>query len=630
MAYRNIHINTTTNNNQPPTGGNGNQSPTGPLNIQQVLQSDDMPDILIDYADLAEQGKIHTTMFRETITKRLLTSLSTKTHPNVLLIGPAGVGKTAIVEDLAVRIHQKDPLITQVLKDYYHIYELPLSNLIAGSSIRGELEAKLQAVVNFISDPANHAILFLDEIHQLVSNPELKTVGEILKPALARDAMHVIGSTTTQEKNKYWDQAGALTRRFSNVMVNELTADQTKQILEQVLPRFQQSNLPVGVDPACFDQIITVGDQYAATLGTHRPDSALRILDQALAMARIQALELKQQQIPWVPALNRKLIAKAGQTIINSDHNGLTRQTVVNLQTQLQTNLIGQAKAKDVVVQAVQSMVLNLVPQTKPHSFLFPGPTGTGKTEMAKQLATVLFGRPDAFIYLNMTEYAHGESLNRLIGSPRGYIGSNSVQPLPLDGLKTDPFQLVLLDEFEKASPDVQRIFMQALDEGQIQYNDDSTVSFRHAIIIATTNAGADHFDQQPVGFGANPALSEHDVMTALSTNFPPELLNRFEYIVPFNSLTKAEYQAVVALKLNHFLTQLMQQQPDYHFANLPLTVDHPWVVALTDASYNPAKNGRPAERIVRHQIERLLLANPALTDFDPDQLSLPLAESKD
>lgn len=639
MSYRTINTtNVPTNtNNSNPTNNNANNSNQNNqntssnngsgsipvLNIGQAISQSQIPDLLINYENLAKNKKISKVMFREDITNRLLTTLTTKKHPNALLVGDAGTGKTAIVEDLAVRLYEHDAITSAMLGDETKIYELPLTNLVAGSSLVGTLEAKLKDVVDFISDEKNHAILYVDEIHQLTTNQELKTVAEILKPALARGDMHVIGSTTTQEL-KFWQQNPALTRRFSNIIVNELTDAQTINILKMVLPQLQTKGNIVRIDTSLLPEIVRTGNQYAKTLNTHRPDSAITILDQALSMSRLKALTVNSNPVTantnLTPTVTNNIIHQAGRQLVNNNNKDIDSDTITDLKNRFDQYIVGQSVAKEKVLSAMKSIMLDLVPQTKPHSFLFAGLTGTGKTEMAKQLATSLFGSPDRFIYLNMTEYAHDESLNRLIGSPRGYVGSTSAQPLPLDSLKSNPFQIVLLDEFEKAGKDIQRIFMQALDEGAIQYNDGSAVDFSQAIIIATTNAGTEQFNENHVGFNPEQEISEHDLANALSNNFPPELLNRFEYLVSFNAINQSEYADVLAIKYNNLIKEIENTHNKYELYPKTVTKDTGFIKELANQSYDSLKNARPAERTIKHFVEHQIEQDPAQKIFHFDE----------
>jgi ATP-dependent Clp protease ATP-binding subunit ClpA len=616
MTYHNVPTGTTNNNSNSNNNNNNSVPPVLPISAKKALK-DDVPDLLIDYEKLAKKHKIQKVMFRDNIINRLLTILTTKNHPNALLVGEAGTGKTAIVKDLAVRLYEADPIVTAMLGDKTKIYELPLTNLVAGSGIMGTMEAKLDNVVKFISNPKNNAILYLDEIHQLTTTQSLKEVAEILKPALASGELHVIGSTTTQEL-KFWRSNPALTRRFSNLIVDELSNEQTEQILAKLIPVLQKSNIMVQVDPTILSRVVKTGNQYAKTLDTHRPDSAITVLDQAMAMSRLQSITLKQSGVTIPAKVTEQLIDHAGKQLVNNNNDdSLTSQTLSDLQTQFDENIIGQDKAKSKILKSIRSMILELTPQKRPYSFLFAGLTGTGKTEIAKQLAKVLFGAKDRFIYLNMTEYATDASLTTLIGSSRGYVGYDSAQPLPLDTLKSNPFQIVLLDEFEKASTDVKRLFMQALDEGEISYADGSHVDFSHAIVIGTTNSGTDKLSESHVGFGNKESITESDLTNALLTSFPPELLNRFEYIVAFDKITKEQYAEIVTIKYNQLRQEIKTSHPELDIIPTVAEPDMPFIQSITDKSYDALKNARPAERSVRHFVEdQLLNANQGTIDL--------------
>lgn len=609
MAYHNISNNPSNNNATP-------APPVTPISAKQAVKPE-VPDLLIDYQKLAKAHKISKVMYREDVTNRLLTVLTTTNHPNALLVGDAGTGKTAIAKDLAVRLYEKDPIVVAMLGDKTKIYELPLTNLVSGSGIVGTMEKKLDDVVKFISDPNNNAILYIDEIHQLTTNQVLKSVAEILKPALANGELHVIGSTTTQEL-KFWRSNPALTRRFSNLIVNELSNEQTEKILEKLIPKLQNANIKVQVEKSLLQYVITIGNRYAKTLDTHRPDSAITVLDQAMAMSRLQSIQLKQTGVVIPAKLTKTAITRAGKQLVNNTNTDtLSNQTLTTLKKQLEENIIGQTQAKTKILKAMRSMILDLTPQTRPHSFLFAGLTGTGKTEIAKQLAQVLFGAKDRFLYLNMTEYATNASLTTLIGSSRGYVGYDSAQPLPLDTLKSNPFQIVLLDEFEKASKDVKRLFMQALDEGEIRYSDGSHIDFSHAIIIGTTNSGTDALSESHVGFNPDTEIAESDLNNALLASFPPELLNRFEYVVAFNKITKRQYAEIVTIKYNQLRKEIKTSHPELDILPNVADPDMPFIKSITDQTYDELKNARPAERSVRHFVEdHLLQANQGKIDL--------------
>lgn len=553
---------------------------------------------LIDYAERVDEFE-HLS-FRDSVMDDLLTVLSSKTHPNALLVGEAGTGKTAIVEELALRISEGDKETLAMLGEGAHVYELPIASLMSNTSLRGSLEDKMNKIIEFCENPDNHAILFIDEIHQMVSSPD-PSITESLKPALARGKMHVIGATTTQEL-KILQKNPAFNRRFSEVDVNELTDEQTVSVLVKAsksLEDFHHVTIPKEVLPYA----VNVADKLARTLNTHRPDSALSLLDKAASFGKLGKAKMdNDNQDVFV---STGLIDKASQNILKSDFV-LDEDTIEAAQDNLSENLIAQDKARHAIVRSLLSSMINLEETTKPHSFLFAGPSGTGKTLAAKLLAESLFGSQDKMVYLNMSEYASPSSLSRLLGASAGYIGFDSRKALPLDGLKTNPCQIIVLDEFEKADLQVQRIFMQALDEGYIRDSQDDVIDFSHSFVIATTNAGT--VKENKVGFDQTETLS--DVTDSLAGSFPVELINRFEKVVMFNSISLEDYQTILALNYNKLAPIATKNYP-----SIPahLDADSDFIVNLAQKTYDSMKNARPAKRSVKEAIEDVILGTVSI-----------------
>ena len=622
------------NNNSSGSGGQGFNIPLGQLptgNASTDIGVDNLP--LINYNEKAKEGKFSKALFRDDEIKKLVAILRSKKKPNGLLVGDAGVGKTQIVEELANGIVQNDPIISSLLKDKV-IYELPISQLVAGKSYVGQLEQSINEVIDFASNPENNAILFIDEIHQLMSGRDSTSekIAQILKPALGRGDLRVIGATTTSEATTFLSDP-AFNRRFGRVVIPELTPEQTIEVIKSIRPEFQKHHdiiLPDNI----IDQAIVLGDEYRQA-GSHRPDSTITLIDRAMSEAKIErkALELKAKTDPVlksfiqqnpIPILDVKQLKRSGMELASGDSKYSDNQ-VDRLRYNLDNKIIGQDEAKDQLVNAVQRQQLNLVRRKRPISFLFAGLTGTGKTEMARQLADAMFGSRDNMIYINMSEYSSEASLTRITGSSDGYIGSDSKRELPFDSLESRPYQIVLLDEFEKAAQNVQRFFMQALDNGLVQNNRGTDMDFSRTIMIATTNAGVEHLSQKTVGFGNQGTLADsatsQDILTALQQSFDIELLNRFEHIVSFKSMLKEDYKKVLVVKYNSIIAEAQENRQDLIFSPLSIDIDdadkYDFINQLTEESYQPDLNGRPAERTMSDYIENTLLNNMNQTQFN-------------
>lgn len=620
-----------------PTGSGSVSTGSVPMNsvsnggTSTDVDIDSLP--LIDYNELATKGKFNKALFRDAQIMQTLGILMTKKKPNPILIGDAGVGKTQIVEELARLIVEKDPIVSTMLKGVT-IYELPISQLVAGKSYVGQLEQSVNDVIAFASDPANKAVLFIDEIHQLMNSHDSTSekIAQILKPALARGDMRVIGATTTSESTTLMRDP-AFNRRFTTVSVPELSPEQTVEVMKSIRPGLHAHH-NVTLSDELIEQAVIIGDEYRQ-YGSHRPDTTITLIDRAMAEAQIERKQLEQtaktdpvikqfiSQNP-IPALTIKQVKKSAMRLLSGDSHA-NDDRITRLETNMANNIIGQQKAKDELINAVKRQELNLVRRKRPISFLFAGPTGTGKTEIAKQLADALFGSKENMIYINMSEYTHDSALTRITGSSEGYIGSDSKRELPFDSLETKPYQVVLLDEFEKGAKNVQRFFMQALDDGKVQSNRGKEIDFSRTIVIATTNAGTDVLSERTVGFGQQglskaSTASQQDILSALKSNFDVELLNRFEHIIGFESLTETHYKQVLAVKFNQLISEAQENRQDLSFSPLNIdlsTVDQfDFITELSEKTYQADLNGRPAERTMREHIENTLLDNINQTQF--------------
>lgn len=624
-------------------GGTGTTTTNGTSAVLSVTQAhaksngsgeeDGAMGLLVNYNELAKKGEFSEALFRDAQIMQVLSVLASKKKPNALITGPAGVGKTQIVEEIARRLVNGDPIVTGMLKGVT-LFELPLGKIVSGSSFVGQLEEKLYQVIDFAQDPKNKAILFIDEIHQITgaseSNPTYDKLAQILKPALGRGHLRVIGATTTQEAVTFLSDP-AFSRRWSDVQVPELSQEQTAEIVLNIRSAFQKHHnvlLPDNV----IEDAVAIGDEFKQ-YGSHRPDSTITLIDKAMADARLKRIKLIEdakinthlQHIITAqpkPIITVKQLKQSALTLLTGDEK-MFEQNVSLLESTLDTQIIGQENAKTAVIDAVKRLGLRLSKRTRPVSFLFAGPSGTGKTEIAKQITEAVFGSKDRMIYINMSEFSNHASMTRLIGSSAGYVGSESKRELPFDSLETNPYQVVLLDEFEKAHTDVQRFFMQALDEGTVKTNRNKEIDFSRTIIIATTNAGTIDMNKRSMGFnqGPKPERSNEDVIRILQSSFDTELLNRFEKLIAFTPIEKEDYTKILAVKYNKLVEEAQVNRKDLQFSPLHIEIDQALtndkLCELAEQSYTPASNGRPAERSIREYIENTVLDNPNVTQFD-------------
>lgn len=568
------------------------------------------------------------TLFRDRLIEQTLSVLIGRNKPNALLVGPAGVGKTKIVEDIARRIASDDSLIPEQLRDHT-IYELPISNLIAGSGVVGMLEEKVQSIVDFATDPKNKAIVFMDEIHQLTGGSHGKDasyskIAQLLKPAMARGDMQIIGATTTQEARSL-DGDPAFRRRFSRLVVDELSADQTLEVLDTIRPGLishysHQTGVgsqQIMVSDEVLASVVTIADQNSHA-GSHRPDNAITLLDRAMAdrvleqkrlittalesgdTATAQALESIAQV-----ALTHKRVHGVAQRMLtgNTEDHAFA---VEELSSSLKQQLVGQDDVLDQLIDRISREQLSVFPREAPLAWMFAGASGVGKTATAKIIAEQVTGQNP--IVVNMSEYHHESSISRLIGSAPGYIGSDSNAELPFDSLESNPYRVILLDEFEKADKAVQRLFLQALDEGILTTSSGKMIDFSRSIIIATTNAARESLNGRCAGFGSGPAQISHQSLNrALEQFFDPELLGRFSLVVGFNPMSAQVYAQVIAARYRSERTRILANKPRY-VPVLPETIPEEDVAEMVEASFVDTQGARPAQRVVRTWIEDRLL----------------------
>lgn len=575
-------------------------------------------DFLINYNEKFTDAP--PTLFRDATVRQTMSILLGKSKPNAILVGQAGTGKTKIVEEIARMLSVEDPLIPDKLKNSI-IYELPLSSIISGSCFQGQLEAKLESVVKFTENPENNAILFIDEIHQLTGKDQsCEKMAQILKPALARGDMRVIGATTTQE---YGDisRDPAFKRRFSRVIVDELSKEQTRQILKHVKPTYlnhyninsntnEENTVKITFDDDIIPDILSLADEYK-TAGAHRPDNALTLLDRALGDSILYRKKMEKnlvedpEKLAELQGTDLVLTAKQLKMTALRIMTGNAKQANTDIE-KLQNHckeIQGQEEAVSALIGIIKRHELNIFPRKQPTAILLAGPSGAGKTEITKIIAAELTDAEP--ITLNMTEFAHDSSLTRIIGSPEGYVGFDSHHELPFDSLDGNPYQVILLDEFEKCGKAVQRLFMSAFDEGHVKTTKGKYIDFSRSVMIATTNAGFTDKGKN-IGFTKS-ETTKSTTVSDLSKSFDVELLNRFQHIIPFQPISVPIFKEIFRA---HYARELLRMEVENPGVRPKLLDDIPeeTLEELTKQHYVSDFGARPVPKLVREYIENQVM----------------------
>lgn len=602
--------------------GGGSNSGTGGSNIPLssllgplLTGGSDIGDMLINYNETYKSAT--PALFRDEIVTQTMSIISSSRKPNALLVGPAGVGKTAIVEEIARRIANKEASVPPQLANTT-IYELPIATLVAGAGVVGDLENRITEIIKFAQDANNDALLFIDEIHLIAdsNNTTYAKIAQILKPAMARGYIRVIAATTMGEAKKL-DDDPAFKRRFSFVIVDELTREQTRQILNIVLPgMLTHYQNKVTVAPDVLDEIVMTADRLMST--GHRPDTAITLLDRALSHSVISHHAAIQealasgnttsaqmlQQITHIPLTAKRLNTIA--MLLVTGQSQPPHLDVTALQTEL-SRLRGQEEVLPRIVDALRRRELNIFPSTRPTSWLFAGASGVGKSETATIISSMVTGQKP--IILNMAEYHDSASINRIIGSPTGYVGSDSAKERPFDTLASNPYRVIVLDEFEKADMSVQRLFLSALDTGEIQMANGPAVDLSRCIVIATTNAGRQKLSGSQMGFGDHKhSVSKQSLTKELQKSFDAELLGRFDDLIAFMPLGADDYAQILRDEYDRQAKRICAERPDLSFD----PIDDDTIARLVDETWLVDQGARPAIRAIRALIEDMLLAQAA------------------
>nr|DAG97480.1 MAG TPA: ATP-binding subunit [Herelleviridae sp.] len=600
-------------------GGSGSSGgPSIPLSAllgPTLTGGSDINDMLINYNETYKSAT--PALFRDEIVTQTMSIISSSRKPNALLVGPAGVGKTAIVEEIARRIANKEASVPPQLANTT-IYELPIATLVAGAGVVGDLENRITEIIKFAQDANNDALLFIDEIHLIAdsNNTTYAKIAQILKPAMARGYIRVIAATTMGEAKKL-DDDPAFKRRFSSVIVDELTREQTRQILDIVLPgmlgHYQNK---VTVAPDVLDEIVLTADRLMST--GHRPDTAITLLDRALSHSVISHHSAIQealasgnttsaqmlQQITHIPLTAKRLNTIA--MLLVTGQSQPPHLDVTALQTEL-SRLRGQEEVLPRIVDALRRRELNIFPSTRPTSWLFAGASGVGKSETATIISQMVTGQKP--IILNMAEYHDSASINRIIGSPTGYVGSDSAKERPFDTLASNPYRVIVLDEFEKADMSVQRLFLSALDTGEIQMANGPAVDLSRCIVIATTNAGRQKLSGSQMGFGDHKhSVSKQSLTKELQKSFDAELLGRFDDLIAFMPLSADDYAQILRDEYDRQVKRICAERPDLSFD----PIDDDTIAQLVNETWLVDQGARPAIRAIRALIEDMLLAQAA------------------
>jgi ATP-dependent Clp protease ATP-binding subunit ClpA len=558
-------------------------------NEQESENDTSLKSYTLDLNAHALAGKIDPLIGRDLELERVIQTLCRRRKNNPLLVGEAGVGKTAIAEGLARRIVEGD--VPDILKDA-HVYSLDMGSLLAGTKYRGDFEQRLKAVLKELKEAPN-AVLFIDEIHTLIgagsASGGTMDASNLLKPALSSGALKCIGATTYQEYRGIFEKDSALSRRFQKVDVSEPSVEQTIEILKGLKTRFEEHH-SIKFSAAAITSAAELSSRFIND--RHLPDKAIDVLDEAGAAQRILP-KSKQKKVVGkheIEEIIAKIARIPARTVSHDDKN-----TLKNLDRDLKATVFGQDKAIDVLARAIKMSRSGLGNPQKPiGSFLFSGPTGVGKTEVARQLAYVM-GMP--LHRFDMSEYMERHAVSRLIGAPPGYVGFDQ-GGLLTEMISKQPHCVLLLDEIEKAHPDIFNILLQVMDHGTLTDNNGRKADFRNVVIIMTTNAGAEALNKTQIGF-TKTAVSG-DEMLDIKKMFTPEFRNRLDAIVSFAPLNKEVILRVVDKFLMQLEEQLHEKKVDAIFTDA--LKDH-----LAENGFDPLMGARPMARLIQDTIRSAL-----------------------
>ena len=545
----------------------------------------------------ARNHQIDKVIGREKEIERMIQILNRRTKNNPCLIGEPGVGKTALAQGLALRIASGDIPAKLMNKE---VYLLDMTAVIAGTQFRGQFEARMKQIIDECKSEKN-IILVIDEIHNIVGAGDAEhsmNAANILKPSLADGTIQLIGTTTLNEYRKYIEKDSALERRFQPIIVEEPTASDTIDILDEACSKINLNNKDLynlELLKNKFNEVLAEKEEAAEADSTEDYKKAAELkMKECQLKDEITKLESKLK--PQI--LTDEDIAKVIESWTKIPVQKITEQEtekLLNLESNLHKHVIGQDEAVEAVSRAIRRNRAGLKSVKRPPSFIFVGPTGVGKTELAKSLALEIFGKSDAIIRIDMSEYMESNSTTKLIGSPPGYVGYDDAGQLT-EKVKRHPYSIILFDEIEKAHHDVFNLLLQVLDDGRLTDSKGNTISFENTIIIMTSNVGSTS-NVNSIGFGSSSELKKNKILESMKEVFRPEFLNRIDEIICFNSLTESELNQIITLMIND--TQKILDE-----RNIKINISEAGKKYLIEKGTDIKYGARPLRRAVQRYLE--------------------------